>query len=171
MSISTRGRLGAFGAAQTVLFLPLAALDRRMMRTGGPGIIPFELAGTTEHSRKILDTWGEEGRSAARRSLLLDYPFLVAYSGFNLACSAAASDALRSNGASALARAGRSVGAMQVAAGACDAAENTALLGVLAGHDERLPGMARAFASAKFALLAVGWSYAALGLASRLFRR
>ncbi len=166
-----RRRLQVFGIAQLALLVPLAALERRMKRAGGPGIIPFELAGTPERSRRIMDRWGAQGRSAAQLSLVLDYPFLVAYTGFNLAGTAATTAALRDRGASALAGAGRAVAVGQIAAGACDAVENTALLGVLAGVDERLPAVARAFARAKFALLTVGCLYAALGAAVRFTRR
>ena len=35
------------------LLVPLAILDRRMQATGGPGIIPFELAGPPR-SKRIL---------------------------------------------------------------------------------------------------------------------
>jgi hypothetical protein len=154
-----------------LLLAPLVVLDRRMMHTGGAGIIAFELAGTPERSRRIMDRWGPEGRSAARMSLLLDYPYLVTYAGLQLAACGAASDALRSRGADILADAGRFIAPAQLAAGAFDAAENTALLGVLAGRSDRLPAVARAAARAKFALLALGWLYGALGLASRLVRR
>ena len=171
-SISERGPLlWILGAGQILLLAPLVALERRMKRTGGPGIIPFELAGTPERSRWIMERWGPEGRSAARTSLLLDYPFLVTYSGFQLAACGAASDALRRRGANALAEAGRVIGPAQIAAGAFDAVENTALLGVLSGRTERLPAVARAAARAKFALLRIGWLYAAMGLASRVLRR
>jgi hypothetical protein len=142
-----------------------------MMRTGGPGIIPFELAGTPERSRRIMDKWGAEGRSAARMSLLLDYPYLVTYSGLQLAACGAASEVLRRSGATTLADAGRVIAPAQIAAGAFDAVENTALLGVLADRSDRLPAVARAAARAKFTLLTVGWLYAALGLAGRLLRR
>jgi hypothetical protein len=142
-----------------------------MTRTGGPGIIPFELAGTPERSRRMMEKWGWEGQSAARLSLLLDYPYLVTYSGLQLAGCGAASDALRRRGATALADAGRLIGLAQLAAGACDAAENTALLGILAGRDGRLPALARGFARAKFGLLIAGWLYEALGLASHLTKR
>ena len=160
-----------FGASQIALLVPLMALERRMRRTGGPGIIQFELAGTIERSREIMDTWGADGQSAARVSLLLDYPYLVTYSGLQLAGSRAASKALRRRGATALADAGPVIGGLQLAAGACDAAENTALLGILAGRNGRLPALARVFASAKFGLLTVGWLYGALGLASHVTQR
>ena len=165
-----RRGLPLFGAAWAALLAPLLGLERAMRRTGGPGIVPFELAGTPERSRAIMDRWGEEGRAAARRSLLLDYPFLVAYTGFNVAACGAASDALRERGLTGLASAGRPLAAAQIAAGTCDAVEDTALLGVLAGRDDRLPAVARAFAIAKFTLLAIGWAYAAAGLAARLSR-
>lgn len=168
---SRRRALRVFGLGQAVLLVPLLALERRMKRAGGPGIIPFELAGTPERSRKIMDRWGAEGRSAARLSLLLDFPFLVTYSGFQAAACAALSDEQRRRGADALARAGRLIASAQLAAGAFDAAENTALLAILAGRDGRLPAVARACARAKFALLVAGLAYEGLGLASRLSSR
>jgi hypothetical protein len=168
-AVDRRRMFRTFGAGQVALLVPLLALERRMRRTGGPGIIPFELAGTPDRARAIMDRWGEDGRAAARRSLLLDYPYLVTYTGLQVAGCAAASDALARRDAGGLAAAGRVIGPAQLAAGAFDAAENTALLGVLGGRATgRLPAVARACAQAKFALLIVGWAYAALGLAVRL---
>jgi len=149
----------------------MLALERRMNRAGGLGIIPFELAGTPERAQEMMDRWGAEGRSAARTSLLLDYPFLVTYTGLQVAGTALASDALRRSGADGLADAGRLIGPAQIAAGAFDATENTALLGILAGRRGRWPAVARAAATAKFALLTVGWIYGALGLAGHLSSR
>lgn len=91
---SWRRALWTFGLGGAALLIPLLALERAMKRTGGPGIIAFELAGTPERSRKIMDTWGPEGQSAARLSLLLDYPLLITYCGIQVAGCAAASDAL-----------------------------------------------------------------------------
>ena len=166
-----RRALRVFGVGQLVLLVPLLELERRMRRTGGPGIIPFELAGTPERSRRIMDRWGDEGRSAARLSLILDYPFLVTYSGFQAAACDAVADALHRRGAGTLARAGRLIASAQFAAGAFDAAEDTALLAILAGRDGRLPGVARACARGKFALLIIGVAFQALGLAHRLWSR
>src|SRR5690242_14102660 len=71
-------------AAATVgLLVPLAAIDRRLQATGGPGIIPFELAGSAG-SDAILTRWGEAGRPWAVGSLVLDFPFLAAYTTLNL---------------------------------------------------------------------------------------
>jgi hypothetical protein len=145
----------SFGIAHAALWIPMLGLERRMRRAGGAGIVPFELAGTPERARKLMERWGEEGRKAARLSLLLDYPFLVSYTGLQVAACAAAGEVLP---------AGRVVVPLQVAAGAFDAAENTALLGVLSGRDGgRLPAVARTCALAKFALLAVGQLYALAG--------
>jgi hypothetical protein len=161
---------GVFGAATAALLAVLLGLERRMRRAGGPGIVAFELAGTPERSRRIADRWGREGRAAARRSLQLDYPFLVSYTGLGVTLCGAAGDALRAAGAPPLAYAAPGVRAALVAAGACDAAENTALLGILRGRYGRLPALARAFARAKFALLALGSLYGVLGAAAQLTR-
>jgi hypothetical protein len=54
----------------------------------------------------------------------------------------------------------------EAAAGAFDAIENAALLAILAGRVGRAPALARACATAKFSLLAAGWAYGLLALAS-----
>jgi hypothetical protein len=54
---------------------------------------------------------------------------------------------------------------MQIAAGACDAVENAALLGVIArGGDARLATLARNSALAKFAGLVLGWVFGGAAL-------
>lgn len=159
--------LTAPAAATAALMVPLVILDRRMQATGGPGIIPFELAGPGR-SEEILRRWGEEGRGAARASLLLDFPYLVAYTALNVRLTQRASDALATHRLGRLAALGRGVASVQVAAGACDAIENTALLGVVArGGDARLASLARTAARAKFAGLIAGWLYGAAALAAR----
>jgi predicted hotdog family 3-hydroxylacyl-ACP dehydratase len=54
-------------------------LERGMKSTGGPGIIPFELAGTEARATQIMDSWGERGRRAARTSLRLDFGYAASY--------------------------------------------------------------------------------------------
>ena len=159
-----------FGAAQLALLVPMARYEQRMKASGGPGIIPFELLGTQERARAVMERWGEDGRAAARSSLRLDFAYLVSYTGLQVAGCAAARDALADRGWDALAAAGDVIGPGQVLAGACDAVENASLLGVLAGRGDRLPAVARTFALAKFGVLFVGWGYALLGLAARLTR-
>ena len=162
----------AFGAANLAVFVPLAVADRRMKGAGGPGIIPFELAGTAERSQRILDRWGEEGRAAARTSLVLDFPYLVTYSGLGVIGCLAAADALDDAGWAPLAAAGGAMAAAQVAAGVSDAAENATLLQILRrGPGEGRAERARGFARAKFALLYGVWAYGTLGLVAWLLRR
>jgi len=164
-SLARRRALWALGSSVVGLLIPLLAAEREMKRTGGPGIIPFELAGTPESAERIMQRWDEAGQAAARWSLILDYPFLVAYSSLQaLACNAA-SDAMRRRRWDVLAAAGAPVAWGQLAAGGFDAIENAALLAILAGGSRRLPAVARACATAKFSLLTAGWAYCLLALA------
>jgi hypothetical protein len=147
--------------------VPLAILDRRMQTAGGPGIIPFELAGP-RRSAEILRRWGTDGQRAARASLILDFPFLVAYTTLGLRLTGQATDALGARWPR-LARLGPAVAAVQVAAGALDAVENSALLGVVArGGDARLAALAQKSARAKFAGLLAGWVFGGVALAGML---
>src|SRR4051794_41170690 len=72
--------------------------DKKMKATGGPGIVPLELAGGRDRVDAILDTWGPSGRAGARESLVLDQAWLVTYA-LSLALSAAeAGDAFDDRG-------------------------------------------------------------------------
>jgi len=151
------------GAAWALLGLPLLACERQMMRTGGPGIIPFELAGDEIRAREIMRRWGRPGQAAARRSLLLDYPYLLSYSCLLAFACEATAESLHRRGHFWLAAAGAPLAWGQLAGGACDAAENAALLAVLAGARRRMPVVARVFAVNKFILLGLGLGYCLLG--------
>ena len=66
-----------------------------------------------------------------------------------------------------LRRLGPAVAAIQIAAGACDAVENAALLGVVArGGEARLASIARVVAKAKFAGPLVGYLYGVAAIGS-----
>ncbi|MHB1539253.1 MAG: hypothetical protein ACYCUM_14180 [Solirubrobacteraceae bacterium] len=165
--------LRALGAATAGVLIPLLGAEREMTRTGGPGIIAFELAGTDQRATRIMRRWGDDGRAAARRSLILDYPFLIAYAPLQaLACNAV-SEKMRRRRQRKLAAAGAPVAWAQLAAGGFDATENAALLMTLAKHDRpapvdgRLPAVARACAITKFSLLTAGWAYCLLAFATR----
>jgi hypothetical protein len=54
-------------------------LERRMRRGGGPGIIPFELAGSASRAEDIMARWGSDGQRAARLSLWLDFGYMATY--------------------------------------------------------------------------------------------
>jgi hypothetical protein len=143
---------------------PLIALERRMKRTGGPGIIPFELAGTPVKANRILEAWGDEGRAAARKSLILDYPFPATYALQHAIACTAASDRFGERDRPVLAGAGGPLAWAQLAAAIFDYIENTALLLNLSGHSKRLPALARRAALVKFALLSAGWGYLLLSI-------
>ncbi|MGE2814643.1 hypothetical protein ACQI5H_05770 [Mycobacterium heidelbergense] len=70
-------------AAATVCFVGYTAgmlvLERRMRRNGGPGIIPFELAGSASRAEDIMTRWGSDGQRAARLSLWLDFGYMTIY--------------------------------------------------------------------------------------------
>ena len=153
------GALAVLLAAQLRMFL---TLERDMRRTGGPGIIPFELAGTTDRAQAILDTWGAPGRAAARSSLLLDYIFPPTYASLQAFACDAAADGLARRHRRRLAALGRRIAWGQFAAAAFDYAENTALLLLLAGRQRRTPRVARTAALAKFAVIGFGQVYFAL---------
>ncbi len=168
-----RGRsLWVLGIASLVLLGVLMVFEGRMKAAGGPGIVPFEVAGNEERAREILAQWGQEGRSAARASLIIDYPFLVAYACFYaLACTALA-EALARRGLRWLASVGGRLAWGALAAGAFDAIENAALLGVLAtGGSGALAATARWFAIGKFTLTSLVVVYLVGGLMLCLVRR
>ncbi len=157
-------------AATVGLLVPLVVLERRMQAAGGPGIIPFELAGP-DRSTEILQSWGSEGRRAARTSLLLDFPYLIAYTSLNVRLTRRASNALAAQGVDPHRHLAQAVLIIQVAAGACDAVENAALLGVVARDcDQRLASVARTAAIAKFSALVLGWLYGIRALVWRARR-
>lgn len=132
--IARRRVLCGLTCAGVGTLIPLIALEREMTRTGGPGIIPFELAGTTERAERIMQRWGHAGAAAARRSLILDHPFLVAYASLHAIACNAASDSMRRRRLSVLAAAGAPLAWGHLAAGGFNAIENAALLAILAGH-------------------------------------
>lgn len=138
-----------------------------MRDTGGPGIIPFELAGTPERARRITDVWGSDGRRAARRSLLLDYAFPPTYACLQALGCTVTGDRYRAGGRRVLAAGAGPVAWGQLAAAGFDYVENTALLLILAGRDGRAPAVARRAALAKFGLLFAGWSYMLLAFTAR----
>jgi hypothetical protein len=66
---------GAFAGYAAVM----AVLESRMRATGGPGIIPFELAGSAFRAEQIMAQWGRDGERAARISTWLDFGYMTTY--------------------------------------------------------------------------------------------
>jgi MFS family permease len=135
------------------------------MSDHGTGVIELELMRTTQKAEQVLRDYGSEGRSAARTSLWLDYPYLVSYAlFFSLACGAIADRADRS-GRERWAAVGAVLAWGALAAGLFDAVENAALLRVLDGHPEQpYPAIAYLCAVPKFVLSSAALLYIVAGL-------
>lgn len=167
----TRKRgLIATGIAALALLAAMAPADQRMQDSGGPGIVPFELTGGEDRADEILVEWGEEGQSAARQSLWIDFGFLLAYGAFLTLALAATRDLAERRGWRRLAPIGRVVLPFGALAAAFDALENVCLLLTLDASGAAFPLLATVFASIKFALLAAAIAYLLGGIALRLRR-
>jgi hypothetical protein len=144
-------------AAAAVSFLGYTAvmlvLERRMRRSGGPGIIAFELAGSASRAEDIMTRWGGNGQRAARLSLWLDFGYMATY---GVLTALLVERARRRRGHPA----GLTAAVLVAVAG--DAVEGVSLLRVLRGtrigvHARR----AQVAALIKFAVLAGALGYAA----------
>lgn len=126
-------------------------LESRMRAAGGPGVVPFELAGTAAKAEAIMERWGPDGRRAARQSMWLDFGYMTSY-GILLGLLV---DRRRR-------RLGHAAWVPALAAGAvaADAVEGVALLRVLDRRDIAAnAGRARVAASIKFAVIAAALGY------------
>jgi len=152
-------RLTAASAAYIVYTAVMLILERRMRATGGPGIIPFELAGSEARAEDIMAKWGSAGLRAARLSMWLDFGYMATY-GTLMALLVDRARRRRGHPAALL--------AMVIGAVAGDAAEGVALLKVL--NRERVAAHARRAQIAaliKFALLGGALSYVIFGARAR----
>lgn len=149
----------------------MSPAEQRMQDTGGPGIVPFELAGGQDRAHEILSEWGEAGQDAARESLWIDFGFLLAYGTFLTLALAAVRDLARGRNWRRLAAIGRVVVSFGALGAAFDALENVSLLLTLHGAGAAFPLLATVFAICKFILLATAIAYLLAGLAARLRSR
>lgn len=63
-----------------LLLVVLLVVNQPLRNTGAPqGIVSFQLAGTAEHARAIIQSWGAENLVWAKASLWLDFLFIPAY--------------------------------------------------------------------------------------------
>jgi hypothetical protein len=150
------------------LLLAMSPSDQRMQDTGGPGIVPFELAGSQDRADEILAEWGEDGQDAARESLWIDFGFLLAYGAFLTLALLATRDVARKRGWRRLAALGAIVVSFGALGAGFDALENVCLLLTLEGAGSAFPLLATIFAACKFILLAAAIAYLVAGLAMRL---
>src|SRR5687767_3294992 len=96
--MSRRTALIVSGVFALGLWLYLASVDLELRDTDGPGIITYEFVWDQERAAEIHADWGEEGQDDARKSLWVDYAFMVAYGVFFVLASAATRDLARSRG-------------------------------------------------------------------------
>lgn len=169
--MTRRRGLIAAGIASVVLLLAMAPADQRMRDSGGPGIVPFELAGNQDRADEILAEWGDDGQDAARQSLWIDFGFLVAYGIFLTLALAAVRDLARERGRQRLAALGGIVVSFGALGAAFDALEDVCLLLTLDGEGSALPLAATIFAGCKFIFLAAAIAYLLAGLAMLLRSR
>jgi hypothetical protein len=158
--IRSHSRTGSLSAA-TTLFVGYTAvmlqLERRMRRSGGPGIIPFELAGNATRAEQIMSSWGHLGRRAARWSLWLDFGYMLTYGTLTAMLVDRARLQLRHPSALPL---------LVVPTVAADAVEGIALLHVLGGKNIAVNARrARTAAIVKFAVLSAAVGYSLIGIA------
>jgi len=166
--VTRRRGLIAAGIATVVLLLAMSPADQRMQDSGGPGIVPFELAGGQDRADEILAEWGEDGQDAARESLWIDFGFSLAYGTFLTLALAAVRDLARKRGWQRLAAIGGVVVPFGALAAAFDVLENICLLLTLDGAGAAFPLLATIFAGCKFVLLVAAIAYLLAGLAMRL---
>jgi hypothetical protein len=138
----------------------MSILERRMRATGGPGIIPFELAGSGFRAEQIMAQWGRDGERAARISTWLDFGYMTTYGTLT---------ALLIERARLRRGHPRSLTSVAVVAVAGDAVEGVSLLKVLDRKNvDSYARLARAAALVKFAALAGALGYVVAEAASQL---
>jgi hypothetical protein len=148
-------RLTAATVSFVVYTMVMLVLERRMRQTGGPGIIPFELAGSASRAEDMMTRWGSDGQRAARLSLWLDFGYMATYGAF---AALLVDRARRRRGDPA------ALPAIVVVAVAADAVEGVSLLKVL--NRTRVTANSRRAQIAaliKFAVLAGALGYVATG--------
>jgi hypothetical protein len=148
-------RLAAATVAFVVYTTVMLMLERRMRQTGGPGIIPFELAGSVSRAEDMMTRWGSEGQRAARLSLWLDFGYMATYGTL---AALLVDRARRRRGDPA------ALPTMVIIAVAADAVEGVALLKVLNRANVTIYSRrAQVAALIKFAVLATAFGYVAGG--------
>lgn len=154
-------------ALALVVFLLIAVGAWRAMKPsldtmkarGGKDIVALEFARTPDDVATLRRGWASEGDAAARRSIWVDFVFVVGYVGFPAFLCwwlAVVADGREWQG---WARVAALAMVAFVVAGLCDLAENVGMLNELRGPPDAISGhwpvFTSAFAYAKFGLLAL----------------
>jgi hypothetical protein len=170
--MSRRAALIATAVLSLGIGAHLLSLDQDMEDAGGPGIVTFEFAWDQDGAEEILADWGEDGKDAARKSLWIDYAYLLAYGAFFVLATGATRDLARDRGWTRLAALGAVAVPLAFAAPAFDALEDVGLLLALDGNGgDAAPLLAGIFACLKFACSIAVTAYLLAGLLRRLTDR
>jgi hypothetical protein len=146
MRSSELGILLAVGLGGTATFA--RAFPKLRAETTPKGIVDLELPRTTARAEEVVAAWEAQGLDgAAKRSILVDVPFVVSYTG---ALAAYAALVARAGDADATLLV---IGAL--AAGASDLVENALMWRMLGGRTAQpVPALTTVAAALKFGLIA-----------------
>jgi hypothetical protein len=155
--------------------ITMRKIDARLMENPpNNGIVAFELAGSADHARGIIDGWGPELSILARKSITVDFVFIPGYALLFFSITMFVSLLFTGAPRTWIRRAAF----LPIVSGLADVVENIFLLLVLKSpHDipDLYPRIAAWCATVKFALLAVVvvlWVIALLAwLVKRLVKR
>jgi hypothetical protein len=165
--VALRRWLSAAAAAHALATALIVPSELAMRRASGSGIVALELAGSPDRASQIMMGWGEAGRQAARRSLVVDFGYMLSYATFMLALVELTGVRLGGVGRRRMSAAAGFVGWGQVLGVACDAVEGFVLLQVLARRcTQGRTRLVRWVAVTKFGCVGAGLGYAGFGLAS-----
>jgi hypothetical protein len=161
-----RRRLLWLLAIGTIAFGVAALPSLGTMQDNGVGILELEFVGSTDRANELTTELGSDGRSAARISLFLDYPYLLCYGLFLAAACVAVAARAERTGRPRLSATGALLAWSGLGAAAMDAIENGALLLILDGQTgQPFPAIATGCAAVKFALAGPASIYALIGWA------
>lgn len=153
-------RLGWSASATLAYSAVMLLVERGMRKTGGPGVVAFELAGNAARAQDILTVWGSQGRRWARVSLWLDFGYMLTYGTL----VGLLVERVRSRRGDPVVLRLLPIGAV-----AGDAIEGVALLKALDGVDLDVNARcARSAALTKFGLLGLALAYAGIRSAQRV---
>lgn len=154
------------------LGIAMVYVGEPMTAEGGRNIVAFELAESGDAADEIMAGWGDEGRTAARWSLVLDYGWLVFYSAVLMIGAVLVGEMARAREWGRVHRLGWLVAGLALLAGVLDAVENSFLLLELAdGGTDLAAFVARVAASFKFLFVAVAVLYVLVVGVACFFRR
>ncbi len=143
--------------------IAMRVAGRPMLKRAGQGIVALELAGSVDEVRRLLRAWGDEGCTAARCSITIDFPWIVAYVGAIALSSLYLSDAAAQAGQGwhIFHTAGIVAAWAVVTGGILDIAENVAMLTSIRNPTSSRVKFLFYCATVKFGLVGAALAYCA----------